>query len=101
VKFYREWANALEQMFESVNLISVPFKHFLYIFKENIKRKNILSKGKSDGKKPAKNVVSELLLREDEEGRKYRLKRGINNAMLLEEIKDFSDAYTEFVWKYL
>lgn len=49
VKFYRQLANALQQMFFSVNLISVPFKHFLYIFKETIKRKNIIKKsGKSE-----------------------------------------------------
>jgi hypothetical protein len=39
-------------------------------------------------------TISLLLFKEDEGGRKYRLKRDINNNMLLGEIRDFSEAYT-------
>lgn len=45
--------------------------------------------------------MQKLLYGENGESYEFRERRSYNNDMILLEIKDFTEAYTEFIWKYL
>ena len=65
-------------------------KHFEASLKRKIKRKKI-----NRGALPVK------YLEDTREAAILRKNKEANNCMLLMEIRDFVDAYTEFLWKYL
>lgn len=88
VKFYREFANGLQQMFfSSTSMVSAPYKHFIYCLEEKMKRKNIKNKQKSH---PSKSKIDKLLLSDKPEAKKERQRRDFNNRMMLKEIRDFA-----------
>lgn len=105
VSFYREFGNALQRMLFSVSVFSAPFKHFIFLLTEEMRRKNITNRKKTKSTYPTTSSnlspMQKLLYGENGESYEFRERRSYNNDMILLEIKDFTEAYTEFIWKYL
>lgn len=92
LKFYKQFAISLQQIFFSNNLVSCPIKNFIFCFEERISKKKI---------KMEKNKQKMLDIGlNSNENRNVLKKREANNNLILYEIKNFLNAYTEFVWMF-
>ena len=87
---YKYFSNTLQMMIRTINILSCPMKHFETSLKRKIKRKKINRHG-----------ILPKHLEDTREAAILRKNKESNNCMLLLEIRDFIDAYTEFLWKYL
>lgn len=73
-----------------MSLIACPVKHFEIYLKRKVKIKKIKNSQSSTS-----------LLKDTRNAALLRKKKEYNNNYLLMEIRDFTDAYTEFIWKFL
>ena len=92
LKFYKQFAISLQQIFLYNNLVSCPIKNFIFCFEERISKKKIkMEKNKQK--------MSDIGLNSNQ-NRNVLKKREANNNLILYEIKNFLNAYTEFVWMF-
>lgn len=92
LKFYKKFAISLQQIFFSNNLVSCPIKNFIFCFEERISKKKIkVDKQKQRLFDFGSNV---------QQNRGVYKKRQANNNLILYQIKNFLNAYTEFVWMF-
>ena len=79
LKYYNQFVNTINQLFCSNNMISCPLKHFVFTLEEKILRKKI------------RQGRDELSQCSNEEARKIRKTRELNNNICLLYTSDAAD----------
>lgn len=91
VELYNRFANILEGLMRNVSFCSLLLRHFEESMKEKKMRKKL---------KVKQNERSSAIFLDEEKGDVARQRQKYNQKLLLEEVSDFVELYTAFVWDF-
>lgn len=91
VELYNRFANILEGLMTSVSFCSLLLRHFEESMKEKKARKKLKTK---------QIERSSSIFQDEGKGETARQRQKYNQTLLLEEVNDFVELYTAFVWDF-